>query len=108
MILTLFIRCIGGNYLREVCTRVIEIDAEASLYDLHAAIQDAFNFGRDHPFDFYLANTSSSPAFKTSFTEKEDWGGKENDFFRILLKDIWPPGRKKLYDLFDFWRRVDL
>jgi hypothetical protein len=30
-----------------------------SLHDLHEKIQDAVSFGRDHPFEFYLANSSS-------------------------------------------------
>ena len=102
MILTLTIECVRGAYLRERCIRVIEIHAKASLYDLHDAIQDTIKFGRDHPFEFFLANSSSPYAVKKWLTEKEEWEDKEDDFCRIQLTDIWPTGRKKLYYLFDF------
>ncbi len=102
MILTLTIECVRGAYLKETCTRVIEIDEEASLYDLHDSVQDAFDFGRDHPFDFFLASTSSPYAVKKRLTDKEERGDRENDFFKTRLKNIWPTGRKKLYYLFDF------
>jgi len=102
MILTLTIECVRGAYLKESCLRAIEIDEKASLYDLHDAIQDAVEFGRDHPFEFFLANTSSPYAAKKWLTEKDEWEDKEGDFCRICLMDIWPSGRKKLYYLFDF------
>jgi Plasmid pRiA4b ORF-3-like protein len=102
MILTLTIDCVLGAYLKEPCIRVIEIEEADTLYDLHDAIQDAVNFGRDHPFEFYLANSSSPWAERRWLSEKEEWGDKEGDFCRIRLMDIWPTGRKKLYYLFDF------
>ncbi len=96
MILTLTIECVRGVYIRDRCIRVIEIHAKASPYDLYDAIQDAFDFGREYLFDFFLANTSSPYAAKKRLTERED------DFFRTCLTNIWPTGRKKLYYLFDF------
>jgi hypothetical protein len=102
MILTLAIECVRGAYLKETCIRVIEIDENSSLYGLHDAIQEAFDFGQDHPFDFFLANSSAPYAVKKRLTEKEEWGDREQDFFQIRLKNIWPTGRKKLYYLFDF------
>jgi hypothetical protein len=102
MILTLTIDCVRGVYLKEQCIRVIEMDEKACLYDLHDAIQHAVDFGQDHPFEFFLANSSSPYAVKRWLTEKEEWEDKEDDFFRIRLIDIWPTGRKKLYYLFDF------
>ena len=102
MILTLTIECVRGAYLKVPCTRVIEIDEEASLHALHGLIQDVFDFGRDHPFDFFLANTSSPYAVKKRLTDKEEWEDRERDFFETRLKKIWPTGRKKLYYLFDF------
>ena len=46
---------------------------------------------------------STSPyAVIKRLTEEEKWEDKEHDFFQILLKNIWPTGRKKLYYLFDF------
>jgi hypothetical protein len=83
MIFTLTIHCVSGAYLRESCTRVIEIDEKACLYDLHDAIQDAVEFGRDHPFEFFLANSSSPYAVRKRLTEKEEWEDREDDFYSI-------------------------
>ncbi|MEW6669247.1 MAG: hypothetical protein AB1512_28885 [Thermodesulfobacteriota bacterium] len=105
MIYTLTIECVRGAYLKETAIRVIEIGEEASLYALHDAIQDAFAFGRDHLFDFFLANTSSPYAVRNRLTENEEWEDRENDFFRIRLEEIWPTGRKRLYYVFDFGDR---
>ncbi len=102
MILTLTIDCISGAYLKESCIRVIEVDEEACLYDLHDAIQDTVEFGRDHPFEFFLANSSSPGANRQWLTEKDGWKDKEDDFYRIQLMNVWPTGQKKLYYLFDF------
>jgi len=102
MVLTLIIDCVWGAYLKEHCIRVIEIDEEACLYGLHDAIQDAVKFGRDHPFEFFLANSSSPYAKKQWMTEKDKWEDKEEDFCRIQLMEIWATGRRKLYYLFDF------
>ena len=55
MILKLRIECVRGRFFKEPCIRVIEIDENMNLLNLHGAIQDAINFGRDHPFEFYLA-----------------------------------------------------
>ena len=73
MILKLRIECVRGHFLNEPCIRLIEIDENMDLLDLHEAIQDAVNFGRDHPFEFYLANSSSPWAQKHRLTENEDW-----------------------------------
>jgi len=102
MILTLTIDCIRGIYLKENCIRVIEIDENTSLYDLHDAIQDTVGFERDHPYAFFLANSPARGANRQWLTEKETWDDKEDDFFRIQLMTIWPTGRQKLYYLFDF------
>ena len=102
MILTLTVECISGAYLKETCLRIIQIDEKANLYELHDAIQDAFEFGRDHPFEFFLANSASPWAKKQWLSGKEEWADKEDDFWRICLMDIWPTGRRKLYYLFDF------
>ncbi|MFA6716442.1 MAG: hypothetical protein WC082_02170 [Victivallales bacterium] len=100
MIFTLTVKCVFGRYLEDECIRVIEIEKDASLYALHAAIQDAVEFDRDHPFEFYTANSASPFAQKHWLTEEEEW--KDDSWHTIKLKDIWPLGRKKLYYLFDF------
>ena len=100
MILTLTVECVFGAYFSRECIRVLEIDEEASLYDLHDAIQDAVRFDRDHPFAFYIAN--SWRGRKQWLTESERWEDQAADFCKIRLKDVFPLGRKKLHYLFDF------
>ena len=90
MIMTLTIECVRGTCLKEQCIRVIEIDEDACLYDLHDAIQDAFDFGRDHPFEFFLANTSSRYAVKKRLIEEEEWEDREDYFFRMRLTSVHP------------------
>ena len=102
MTIKLRIECVRGMYLKEECLRVIAMDDSASLLDLHEMIQDAVSFGRDHPFEFYVANSASPWAEKTWVTLAEDWGEKEDVFAGTQLKNIWPLGRKKLYYWFDF------
>jgi len=70
--------------------------------DLHEVIQDAVEFGRDHPFTFYTANSSSPWARMNWLTEEDEWQARESAFCRVNLKDIYPLGRRKLYYLFDF------
>src|SRR5256884_5916177 len=95
MILTFTVECAFGAYFKGECIRAIEIDEEACLYDLHEAIQDSVSFGRDHPFAFFLANSASPFARKQWLTEKEEWEDKEDDFWRIRLKAIYPLGRSE-------------
>jgi hypothetical protein len=102
MILTVTIKCVFGMYLEEECIRVIEIEKDVSLYSLHEAIQDAVQFGRDHPFGFYTANSASPFASKHWLTEQERWEDMEDDWHSLTLGDVWPLGRKKLYYIFDF------
>jgi hypothetical protein len=100
VIITLKITCVGGAYLVESCVRVIEIDDESSLFNLHGAIQDAVDFGRDHPFDFFLAHVPQGN--RQPLSEAEEWEDREGAFLRIPLQDVFPTGRKRLYYLFDF------
>ena len=82
----------------------MEFKEDASLYDLHNAIQDAVDFGRDHPFIFYLANSWRGTK-KEWLTAKEEWEDRHDDFIELELKDIWPLGRRRLYYWFDFGDR---
>ena len=105
MIIKLKVECVEGAYLKEPCVRIIAMDDSASLLDLHDEIQDAVDFGRDHPFDFYTANSASPWADRHWITDVEDWDEKEAVFWKTKLRDIWPLGRKKLYYWFDFGDR---
>ncbi len=57
MIWTLKITCSAGPYRDTECVRYIELDEDASLYDLHAAIQEAVHF--DDEFDFVFFHATS-------------------------------------------------
>lgn len=102
MTVKLRIECVRGMYLKEECVRVVAMDDSASLWDLHQVIQDAVSFDRDHPFEFYTANSASPCAEMNFITLVEGLNEKENVFADTQLKDIWPLGRKKLYYWFDF------
>ncbi len=102
MTVKLRIECVQGMYLKEECVRVVAMDDSASLWDLHQVIQDAVSFDRDHPFEFYTANSASPWAEKNFITLVEGLNEKEDVFADTQLKDIWPLGRKKLYYWFDF------
>ena len=105
MTLKLRIQCVWGMYLKHECIRVIAMDHSASLLDLHDAIQDAVSFDRDHPFEFYTANSASPWAHRKLITYVEDWADQVAVFSETRLRDIWPLGRKKLYYWFDFGDR---
>lgn len=104
MIIRLKVECVRGFYLKEQCIRVIEMEEDTTLLDLHEIIQEVVGFDRDHPFDFYLANSSSPWAHKKWLgeSESEDWADRESEFLHIRLSQVFPLGRKKLYYLFDF------
>ena len=105
MTLKLKVECICGAYLKHECIRVIAMDDGASLLDLHEAIQDAVSFGRDHPFEFYTANSASAQADRNWIAIAGDWEEKKAVFRATRLRDILPLGRKKLYYWFDFGDR---
>ena len=105
MAIKLKVECVQGRYLHKTCVRVIALDDSASLWDLHEAIQDAVSFGRDHPFEFYVANSASPRARMDWITLAGDWEDKVDAFQNAPLKDIWPLGRKKLYYWFDYGDR---
>ena len=101
MIWTLRVECVWGLYTEEECVRVIEIDSEASLYDVHDAIQDAVNFDRDHLFEFFAGRhpTNRKLVFDDEFDDVSDLDKYEE----ISLEDVYPlPKGLKLYYHFDF------
>ena len=63
MIITLRAECIYGAYHFGECVRVIEISEDASLTDLHCAIQKAVQFGDDHLYEFYAGKSLRKRAF---------------------------------------------
>ncbi len=57
MIWTLKVTCAAGPYRDTECIRYIELDEQASLYDLHVAIQDAVNFDDEYEFLFFTSTS---------------------------------------------------
>ncbi len=102
MAIKLRIECVSGAYFKKECVRVVAMDEEATLCDLHETIQDAVSFDRDHLYDFFIANSASPFAKRESVSEKDEWEDREDDFGEILVRDILPSGRKTRYYLFDF------
>ncbi len=82
------------------CHHLIEIDADASLIDLHMAIQEAVNFDNDHLFEFYAGKNDRNR--KIEFSNNSGYPHDGGAYESILLKDIYPLKGLKLYYLFDF------
>jgi hypothetical protein len=100
MIITLNVRCVFGAYLRKPCLRVVELDEEATLVDLHEAIQDAVHFDRDHPYGFFLAHSDRGQ--RDWLSKEDEWEDSVADYADTRLSDVFPTGRKRLHYLFDF------
>jgi len=101
MIWTLTIECIMGMYQQHDCVRVIEIESEASLLDLHDAIQAAVHFDRDHLFEFFGGRNWRNR--KVVFEDSYDTGDLFDTYASIPLEDVYPlPKGCKLHYHFDF------
>jgi len=101
MIWTLVVRCASGPYMEEDCVRRIEIDSEASLLDLHTAIQEAVDFDDDHMFEFAAGRHPRNR--KVRF---DDGVGPEalwDTYAAITIEQVYPlPKNCKLFYHFDF------
>ena len=97
------------NYIISVsqgtgCYRHIRISGDETLFDLHEAILDAFEFFDDHAHAFFMNNRAwdESQAYYADFIEDE-----ENFTTDVTLDELkLAPGKKFLY-IFDFgeeWR----
>ncbi|MCI0487804.1 MAG: plasmid pRiA4b ORF-3 family protein [Blastocatellia bacterium] len=100
MIYTLTVECVAGAYLKKECIRVIEIDENASLADLHEAIQDAVKFDRDHLYDFYAGRLPRHR--KVLFSDDDDWEDRKSKYREITLNQVYPLKNLKLYYFFDY------
>ena len=101
MIYTLSVKCAWGLYLTEPCVRVIEIRDNATLLDLHYAIQKAVEFDCDHMFEFFAGRNYRKRAiiFSEASEPECDAGVKDE----ISLQRIWPlPKSMNLFYRFDF------
>lgn len=80
--------------------RTIEIPEDASLSCLHYYIQRIIEFGNDHLYEFYASATGR---VRTKvFSESEDALYFDFDYSDVLLNQVFPLGRLKLFYRFDF------
>ena len=100
--------------LRARVYRDIEIESTKSLYDLAAAIVQAFDFDFDHAFGFYSKlneNVFDSPVRYELFADLEG-GGEARSVKRTTVAQAFPAVGAKMQFLFDYgddWRfRVEL
>lgn len=91
--------------------RIIEIEANDTLYDLAAIILQSFQFGMDHPFGFY-SNVKTKYSKSTEkyelFADLENCEVDENSrgVENTIVSVVFEPKKKMLF-LFDYgdqWR----
>jgi hypothetical protein len=96
MIWVLKVKLVGGMYATGEWEGVIEMDASASLQELHLAIQDALNFDNDHMYEFFIARTERS-------RERESFDDENGEVYEQTLADLFPlPDKQHLYYWFDY------
>ena len=81
------------------CIRIVRMNLSDSLYELHLAIQEAFEFDNDHLFAFY----AGYGMLKETFTIPEaSISGDEYSVYETLLGDLQLRAGDKFSYLFDF------
>lgn len=102
MIWTLKVSCLAGPYHDAECIRIIEVDEEASLYDIHVAIQDAVHFDDECEFAFFQsASLNGKRVYVPEGVDPEE--GVDTDLYEDvpLAEGLPSEPRRKLYYLFD-------
>ncbi|WP_168735745.1 plasmid pRiA4b ORF-3 family protein [Cohnella fermenti] len=84
--------------LRRNCWRRIRLSSHCTLYDLHQAIQDAFDFGDDHLYAFFMDGKKWSTKFVFYSPDDTDRPTVTEAYLGELELSV---GQKFLY-LFDF------
>jgi hypothetical protein len=101
MIWVLKVKLLSGMYAADEWVGVIEIDASASLEELHLAIQRAVNFNNDHMYEFFIARAERG-------RKVESFDLEDGEVYEQTLVDLFPLSDKlHLYYRFDYgdeWR----
>ncbi len=105
-LLPIEIPMISGQYLFKVSLekdlyRTISISGNHDFEDLHIAIQDAFDFGDDHLYAFFIENKRNGKAYYAPYCEEEI----SVDEVKIGQSNLFKG--HKFYYIFDFgstWR----
>ena len=81
------------------CIRIVRMNLSDPLYELHLAIQNAFEFDNDHLFAFYAGHGM----LKETFTMPEtSISGDGYSVYETLLGDLQLRAGDKFSYLFDF------
>jgi len=102
MIWTLKISCLAGPNHDGPCVRYVELDEESSLYDVHAAVQEAVHFDDEHSFAFYHAREAFEKRtyFPEGVNPKED---VDIDLYEdVPLAEALAVKGKRLFYIYDF------
>ena len=88
---------------RSECVRVIEIEPNASLLQLHEAIQEAVDFDNDHLFELFIGRHPGNRAYSVGGEPNWDNFNPVKAYGNVRISSVWPlPPGMKLYYLFDF------
>ncbi len=97
----------GVEEMEEEISRVIEIEENATLFDLHLQIQDLFDWDNDHLFSFYLGdelfdreNEYSADPFGGEL--EPSWGRQPKSAVKAELRDLDLQMGSSFWYLFDF------
>ena len=80
--------------------RVIEVPEDFDLLDLHLFIQKIIGFDNDHLFEFFVGKNWRKR--ERVFWEDPEYGVEEGEGFDIMLNEVYPITRSKLFYQFDF------
>ena len=100
MIYRLTVECIDGWHYDHETIRVIEIDENATLYDLFDIIRASNGFGFEHMHMFYLGRNPRN--LKIIFSDDKELYDRECRSANSILRDIYPLGNLKFYFMYDF------
>ncbi|NHI01521.1 MULTISPECIES: IS1096 element passenger TnpR family protein [Oceanimonas] len=95
MLITLSVRLESGMYAHHDWGCELDIDDQASLHDLHLAIQQAVHFDNDHLYAFFISR-------KTQGAERQLFDGEEFSHGASIASLFPLPAGKKLFYWFDF------
>ncbi len=99
MILTLKIeKLFDGYYVEEFvpCERIIEVEDNTTLEELHLIILESVEFDEDHMYEFFIADSIRSK-------EKIRFDEENKKVWRYSIKDLYPLKKhKKIFYLFDY------
>jgi hypothetical protein len=93
---TLAVKLLDSPLAEDKWKGVIEIEATATLEDLHVAIQDAVEFENDHMYEFYIAATPKSG-------DRRTYSVDDGNIFKTTISQVFPlESGTKLFYWFDF------